>query len=427
MTDKNHIVVGLNHQTAPVELREKLAVSPEVTSQALKTLLKIDRIEEGLILSTCNRVEVYAVTNDAHQSMHDIQHYLTHLKDIPHSMDDHLFYKYQDLDAIRHLFRVASSMDSMIVGEPQIVGQVKEAFQKAQQTETTGLFLNRLLHRAFYVAKKVRNETKIAHESVSVGAAAVQLAGKIFGDLAAKKVVLIGAGEIGELIVTYLQDKGIFDVAIVNRTLEKAIEIASDGFGQAYALDQLKNVLKEADLVISSIHSDSYILNQKQQEALMTVRKNRPMFIIDLGVPRNIDPAINKISNVYLYNIDDLKRVVESNKSLRHQEAHKAEEIIDIEAKLYYQNMVHERPMISSLGKKFDYIRKRELEKTLSRLSHLSDKDKKAIQKCTEAIINRIMLDPALLLKSDHVHHHDWSAQDLLKKLFRLDDEETTP
>lgn len=418
-----HIVVGMNHHTAPVEIREKVAISSTGLRSALKDLLSLDEVKEGLILSTCNRTEIYAVTRDVKDSIKNIKKFVAHLNEINPEALDPYFYDYRDLDAIRHVFRVASSLDSMVVGEAQIVGQVKEAFRQAVASKTTGVFLNRLMHRVFYVAKKVRTETTISSKTVSVGSAGVELAKRIFGNLSSKKVALIGAGKIGELVLAYLEDEGVFDVAVLNRTLQKAYDLAQDGIGVAYSMERLKDVLKDVDIVISSISTDSPVVSQKDVTTLMSERKNRPMFFIDLGVPRNIDPHVNKVENIYLYNIDDLKKVIDSNMQLRKAEAKKAEEIIEKEASQFYETVVRQEPTIASLAKKFDYIRKRELDKTLKRLRQFSAEEKMAIEKCTEAIVNKILHDPILMLKTEGRFKRDSGIHELVKKLFRLDDE----
>lgn len=418
-----HIVVGMNHHTAPIELREKIAISPSLLPSALKKLKSLRKVDEGLILSTCNRTEIYVVTQEGENTVQEIKEFVAHLNEVNSDLLAPHFYNYQNLDAIRHLFRVASSLDSMVVGEGQIAGQVKEAYQQALASKTTGVFLNRWMHRVFYVSKKVRTETKISSKAVSVGSSAIELAKRIFGDLSTKKVALIGAGKISELVLSYLENEGVIDVAILNRTLQKAVDLAQDSFGMAYSIDRLWDVLAEVDVVISSVASDSILVTEEKMRSLMSKRKNRPMFFIDLGVPRNIDPQINDIENVYLYNIDDLEKVIDSNKMIRKKEAKKAEEIIEKEASQFFENVVLQEPTIASLGKKFDYIRKRELNKSLKKLSHLEEGEKRAIEKCTEAIVNKILHDPALMLRTEENLKRDSKVHDLVKKLFRLEDE----
>ncbi|MBI2340020.1 MAG: glutamyl-tRNA reductase [Deltaproteobacteria bacterium] len=418
-----HIVVGLNHKTAPVSLREKLAVTPSRLDAALKQLVSLEPVAEGLIVSTCNRMEVYAVARDASTCTREIKNFVADLNHLRLDSLEPCLYEYRELDAVRHVFRVAASLDSLVVGEAQISGQVKEAYQKALAARTTGLFLNRLMHRAFFVAKKIRTDTKISEKKVSIGSAAVELAKKIFGDLAKKKVALIGAGEIAELVLGYLESEGVYDVSILNRSLEKAEGLASMGLGRAYSLDRLEEVLAVSDVVIASVSAPEPILKKEKTAGLMSLRKHRPIFFIDLGVPRNLDPSIHSLPNVYLYNIDDLQGVVDSNRMIRLAEAVKAEDLIEKEASQFYESVVRQTPTIAALGKKFDYIRRRELDCSLSRLGHLSEADRKAMEKCTEAIIDKILHDPVLILKSEDSMRRDSRVHEILKKLFRLDDE----
>ncbi|MBI4411242.1 MAG: glutamyl-tRNA reductase [Deltaproteobacteria bacterium] len=418
-----HIVVGLNHKTAPVSLREKLAVDPAKLDQTLKALVNLDCVDEGLIVSTCNRMEVYAVARNGYHCVQGIENFVADLNHLGlDALKPHL-YEYRELDAIRHVFRVASSLDSLVVGEAQISGQVKEAYRKALEARTTGLFLNRWMHRAFFVAKKIRTDTKVSQKKVSVGSAAVELAKKIFGDLSSKKVALIGAGEVAELVLGYLESEGVYDVSILNRNIEKARGLADLGLGEAYSLDSLEEVLHSADVVIASVSTAQPILGREKTAGLMAVRKHRPIFFIDLGVPRNLDSAIQTLSNVYLYNIDDLQEVVDSNMTERLSEAGKAEILVEKEASQFYESVVRQVPTIAALGKKFDTIRRRELERTLGKLSHLGEDEKKAVERCTEAIVDKILHDPVLILKSEGPLRHDSGVHELLKKLFRLDDE----
>lgn len=418
----DYLVVGMNHKTAPVSLREKLALPASALEGALQKLIATDSVNEGFILSTCNRVEVYAVSPECGQGIQKVKNFFYEFHHMaPDTLVPHL-YEYQALDAIKHLFRVTSSLDSMIVGEPQIVGQVKEAYKQALATKSSGVFLNRFVDRALYVSKKIRTETQISAKSVSVGSQAVELAKKIFGDLTQKKVVLIGAGKVGELVISYLEEQGVYDICLVNRTLEKATDLVRQTLGVSYPLEKLGEVLLKADVVIASLAVPEALITHKQIVDLMEKRKNKPLFLIDLGVPRNIEPAINTLANVYLYNIDDLTKVIDKNKEARLSESQMAEEIIEKEASQFYQSVVQEEPTIALLGKKFDAIRRRELTKTLSRLAHLGDHEKKVFEKCTEAIVNKILYDPMITLKSGKPHKQN--AHNLLKRLFRLEDEE---
>ena len=434
-----HIVVGLNHKTAPVSLREKLAVDPVRLTETLKRLVTLDCVDEGLIVSTCNRMEVYAVARNGCHCVSGIENFVADLNHLGINVLKPHIYEYRELEAIRHVFRVTSSLDSLVVGEAQISGQVKEAYQKALAAKTTGLFLNRWMHRAFFVAKKIRTDTKISQKKVSIGSTAVELAKKIFGDLSSKKVVLIGAGEIAELVLGYLESEGVYDVSILNRNIEKASHLVGRGSAdlggrpglgtgeatkwQAYSLDCLEEVLRSADVVIASVSAREPILRKEKMAVLMNARRHRPIFFIDLGVPRNLDSAIQTLSNVYLYNIDDLRQVVDSNMTERLNEAERAEVLVGKEASQFYESVVAQVPTIAALGKKFDTIRRREVERTLGKLSHLGEDEKKAVERCTEAIVDKILHDPVLILKSEGSMRHDSRVHEILKKLFRLEDE----
>ncbi len=419
-----YLVVGLNHKTAPVDVREKLNFSREEIPQALRVLLAQTRADEGLILSTCNRVEVYTVQEQTGDGVEKVRHFLTRYHRMEDTALDSCCYHYTDREAVRHLFRVASSLDSMVVGEPQITGQVKQAYRQALASKTSGIYLNRCLERALFVSKKIREETRIGEKNVSVGSAAVRLAKQIFADLKNKKVLLIGAGKIGELVVFYLEEEGCQDIFIVNRSYEKALELAEEGVGIPVPFDNLRTILEEADLVISSVAVETPLISRQQMDALMEMRKNRPIFLIDLGVPRNIEPAVGQLDNVYLYNIDDLNQISRSHQEERIVSSRQAEEIIEKEVLRFFESMVGHEPVLSLLGKKFESIRRRELARTLGKLGHLNDEEKQAIDKCTESIVNKILYDPAVSLKLGKVSGLSISTGDFLKRLFRLDDEE---
>lgn len=417
------IIVGLNHKTAPIELREKLSFSEEDLNTSLKELVSSNNIQECFILSTCNRVEVYAVTAGKDSGIQNIEDFLSKHFNLQSKEIGPYLYSYDDLQAMQHLFRVTSSLDSMVVGEPQITGQVKKAFEQAVVSGTTGSNLSRLIGHALYVSKRVRNETGISSRMVSVGSVSVDLAGRIFGKFEEKRVCLIGAGEIGELVLTSLMDKGVGDVVILNRTLEKARELVEKWKGESRSLDDLWDVLLKADVVITSIEGDVPLISKDRVAGLMQTRKNNPLFFIDLGVPRNIDSKVGTVNNVYLYNIDDLKSVADFNKGAREAEAKKGEEIVVKEASQFYESLLQTHPTIAQLGKKFDNIRRRELEKTLKKLSHLSEEDVKKLKKCTEAIVGRILHDPIITLKSEWEGKEESQAHRILRKFFRLDDE----
>lgn len=414
----NYVVVGLNHQTSPVGLRERLFIPEPQLPEALQELVSFKGISEGLILSTCNRVEIYASAASEREGVRNIKHFLSGRHQVDLGLLEPHLYNYTDYNAVRHVFRVASSLDSMVVGEAQITGQVKTAYQAAATSKTLGIFLNRFMDRALHVAKKVRSETAVSEKSVSIGSAAVDLARKIFGDLSQKKVVLVGAGEMGELVVSCLKSEGVSELRILNRSLERARHLAQQIGAVPDSLDSLEDALTWADVCIFA--AEGFLMDGARAKALSSRRRMAPLFLIDLGVPRNVEPAVNHAPNVYLYNIDDLKEVVTSNQAARNGEAKKAEEIVDVEATRFYESTVSFKPTVDGLGRKFELIRKGELEKTFKKLVHLKEEDRIAFEKCTEAIVARILHDPVLLLKSDH--ENEGNAHQLLKKLFKLEE-----
>lgn len=417
----NYLVVGINHHSAPLELREKLSVGKSLLEGALTNLSRLNPDDEVVLLSTCNRVEIYAGCNNPELTAENINSFLATFNGVAgEALKPHLYFKH-GREALAHLFRVTSSLDSMVVGEAQIVGQVKEAYAKAKENNCVGSFLGRAFERALYVSKRVRSETTLSARSVSVGSVAVDLARKIFEDLASKQVVLIGAGEMAELIVTYLADLGVHHFKIINRNQERASELLSDGIGEVYPFQALEELVKEADLVISSVALSAPLIQANQVAGYMETRQDRPLFFIDLGVPRNIDPAIGELNNVYLYNIDDLSTVADGHKEERVSEAVKATALIEKEAVQFCKAMVEESPTIALMGKKFDSLRRDELQKTFARLPDLSSAQKRAFEKCTESIVNKILFDPMMTLKREEKTHHQ-TIHDLLRMIFRLND-----
>jgi len=397
----NILVVGLSHKTAPVNIRERVAFAPTAMEEPLKQVVALPGIAEAVIVSTCNRVEIYASSRDPEGACAQLRQFLAAYHGIAaDELNPHLY----DLcggEAIHHVFRVASSLDSMVIGEPQILGQIKTAYGYASEFKTVGLILNRFLHKAFSVAKRVRTETEIASNAVSVSFAAVELARKIFGSLADKTVMLIGAGEMCELAARHFVNNGISQVLVTNRTLERAQKLAAEFNGRAVPFDSYVEHLHQADIVLTSTGAPGFILDRPQLEGVIKRRKNRPMFLIDIAVPRDIDPRANDIDNIYLYDVDDLQEVVQANLKERHKEAKKAEAIVQTEVGQFHQWLgnLDVVPTIVALRKKFEDIRKDELEKTLSRFSHLGDKERKSIEAMTAAIINKALHQPISLLK----------------------------
>jgi len=418
------VLLGLNHKTAPVELRENLAFSKDETSAALKAFQESPAISEAILISTCNRVEILMATEDKSNAMDAVKLLLSEFKKIPVTEFENALYIHDGDDAVRHIFRVASSLDSMVVGEPQILGQIKDAYQTATLKKTSGVLLNKLLHRTFFVAKRVRSETGIGDYAVSISYAAIELGRKIFGTLEGKKVLLIGAGEMAELAVEHLIRNRTGDVFIANRTFERGVKLANKFKGKAVRFEEIADCLQLVDIIISSTGSPDYVVTRDQVKGIMRSRRNRPLFFIDIAVPRDIDPEINRLTNSYIYDIDDLKGVIDNNIKSRNKEAIKGERIVDeavIRFRQWYDNM-DVVPTIIALRDKMDNIARSEIKKTLQTLNHLSDDDCQAINRMTTAMINKILHDPTILLKRNRSHGDKSVYLDITRKLFKLDE-----
>ncbi len=420
----NIVLLGMNHNTAPVALRECIAFTREETTQALETFQKHPDIRETILFSTCNRVEILMTVERIDRAVHDAREYLSKTKKIALDQFKNSLYIHEGYDAVRHIFRVASSLDSMIVGEPQILGQIKDAYLTATQKKTSGVILNRLLHRAFFVAKRVRSETGIGDHAVSISYAAIELGRKIFGTLEGKKVLLIGAGEMAELAVEHLMQNRSKDILVANRTFERGVALAKRFNGNAIRFEECVDYLKIADIIISSTDSPDFVISREQVKGIMRSRRNRPIFFIDIAVPRDIDPKINRLPNTYVYDIDDLKGVIDENIEDRQKEAVKGERIVD-EAVIGFRQW-HESldvvPTIVALRQKMDEIFETEINKTLQSLNHLSDGEDLAIRRMKDALIKKILHNPTLFLKGNGCHSNKSLYLDITRKLFKLDD-----
>src|SRR4030042_1870108 len=325
------LVIGLNHNTAPIAIRECLAFPEDKLEDALSKVHTFSSIKENIIVSTCNRVEIYTATRETEKAIYDLKNFLSQFHGISIKELEKSLYTYVGEEAVRHIFRVASSLDSMVLGEPQILGQIKNAYDISQQTKTSGVILPRLLHRAFHVAKRVRTETKIAISAVSVSSVAVELAEKIFGTLGKKTVLLIGAGEMCELAARHLVSAGIEKILVTNRTFERALALAQGFRGEAIPFEGMAQGLKKTDIVISATNSPQYLIEHNQLTKVMKDRKQKPIFFIDISDPRDIEPKVGDLENVYLYNIDDLQKVANENIKDREKEAQRPEIIVQDE------------------------------------------------------------------------------------------------
>lgn len=419
------VAVGLNHKSAPVSIREQVAFAPARQEEALRQLVSAPEILEGVLLSTCNRVELYVCSHDGAAAASRLKSFLAEFHGLAeNSLTAHL-YEFHGEQAIRHLFRVAASLDSMVIGEPQILGQLKEAFAVAEGCCSVGLILTRLLHKTFSVAKRVRSETNIACQAVSISYSAVELARKIFGSLQDRSVMIIGAGEMCELAARHLVNHQTAGLLVANRTFERALELAKQFDGRAVPFSDFPDYLLQADIVLASTAATGYLLTRSQVEKVIRQRKNRPMFFIDIAVPRNIEPTVNQVDNAYLYDIDDLQNVIDANIKERRKAADKAETIIDQEIGRFQRWLrdLELTPTIRDLQQQLEEIRLRELDKTFAQLQNLGPKERQAIEACTGAIIKKILHRPIAVLKE---RRHDMTGEqylDTVRMLFGLEGE----
>jgi glutamyl-tRNA reductase len=422
MPGEQIILLGVNHKTTPVEIRERIALSSGY-EEPLTALKKVAGLREYYLLSTCNRVELLLVADSSTRVEDEVVNFL-----FGRGMDREncrqYLYILSGQQAVNHLFMVAASLDSMVVGESQILGQIKEAYRFASKFGCTGPLLNKLLHKSFSVAKRVRTETAIGSSAVSISYAAVQLAKKIFGNISNKSVLLVGAGEMAELAAEHLVGQGVKDVVVANRTLSRAVTLARRFRGRAVSFDELIGQLEFVDIIISSTGASDIILYKDQVKPVMRARMNRPLFFIDIAVPRDLDPGLNEIENIYLYDIDDLTNVVEINRSERDKEAVKAERIVKEEVLKFEKwfNGLSVIPTIQALRKKMDWVSRTELEKTLPKIDGLGDRDRVKIEKMVSAITAKILHDPLIYLKDNSCGGRDNSDLKIstVRELFGL-------
>ena len=424
MAEVNLILVGVNHKTTPVEIREKLAFTKGKIEESVDRLFNFPDIIEHTILSTCNRVEIYARANCQDSAIKAIKQFICDFHEVsPVELEDH-FYSYRNEEAVEHLFRVSSSLDSMILGEAQILGQVKDAYSLAKDLRSTGLVLNQLFEKAFSIAKKVREETGIAERSVSISSAAVELAQKIFDDLENRTVMLVGTGEMAELAAKHLISYGVKTVYVTSRTYDRAVNLARTLNGSALDFEAFKNELHRADIVITSTSAPNFIIKKEMVEKAIHERKNKPIFFIDIAVPRDIEPHVNDLENIYLYDIDDLQVVVSANMKEREKEAENAMNFISQEVTKFnnWVGTLDAVPTIVEIRKKAENIRMQEIEKTLKKISHLSEDDKKLLRQMSSSMVNKILHKPTIKLKQKTQSEDGHVYLKAIRHLFHLDD-----
>ncbi len=422
-----HIVVsGLSHKTAPVAVREALTFPEHVMGEALTSLTAHPHINEAVILSTCNRTEVYAVSSDIDGGRDDISAFLRECcKNIDCELDNYLYF-HDSLHAINHLFRVVSSLDSMIIGEAQILGQVKEAFAHSSDVQVTNIVFNRLFRQAFAVGKRVRTETDIGENAVSVSYAAVQLAKKVFQDLSGKSVMLVGAGKMSELTAKHLLSSGVSSVVITNRNYDRAVKMAKTFKGRAVKFDSLIDEMAKADIVISSTGAPHAVIKKDDMKKVMAKRRHRAIFLIDIAVPRDVESDVNDLDNIYLYDIDDLQSVVDSNLAERTREAKEAEVIIkhEVQEFLSWLSSLEVVPTIADLRRQAEQIRRGELDRIAAKLGSLSEEELNAVNTLASGIINKMLHEPMVRLKASAGNKEGYLYVDSLRHLFGLDEEE---
>ena len=418
------VLTGLNHKTAPIAVREKIFAGCQEKKDLLPDLLSLSGVEEVLYLSTCNRVEIIASVADEGLALKDLKDFLAMSGGLSQADAAGCFYEYRGDEAVRHIFRVASSLDSMVMGEAQILGQVKDAYREALEKYATGVVLNRLMHCSFRAAKRVRSETGIAVNPVSVSHAAVELAKKIFGSLDGMKILLVGAGEMAELTGTQLIEKGAQSITIANRSLSQAELLAEKFHGEAASLDTLDKKLIEADIVISSTGALDFIVTADMLKRIHHQRKNRLLFLIDIAVPRDIEPAASELENVYLYNIDNLQDIVDENMNVRKKEAIKAEMIVEEEITRYisWQKEQESVPTIVSLRNKAEEIVRAEMDKAAGWMQKLDKEEQEKVNSLVNSVVNKLLHTPVTALKEES---SEFSSKDIVatvRRLFRLDE-----
>lgn len=416
------VVLGLNHKTAPVEVRECFSFSEEQLRLAMRRLHDREVVEECVWLSTCNRTELYAVVEDAEEAYEPLKAALTRMAVGQVRPDDYVFY-HCDEECIDHLFRVASSLDSLVIGEGQILSQVKKAYSMAWDARTTSTVLNTLFHRAITVGKKVRTVTRIAYNAVSVSYAAVEMAKSVCGDLQQAKVLLLGAGEMGELTARHLVSSGVRTVFVSNRRYERAVALAARFHGEAVPFESFLQRAVEADIVITSTGAPHYMIRAWEMAHIMPKRGGRPIVFIDIAVPRDVEPEVAAIQGVTLYNIDDLEAVVESNLRLRAQEAEAAEAIIaeereELVAKFRYLSF---RPVMVRLTDKAESIRQRELKRALTKLPDLPAEELKIMENMSRMIVRKLLRDPMMRLNEAAGSEQEEHYLEVIKELFKLE------
>ncbi|MBM7620484.1 glutamyl-tRNA reductase [Bacillus tianshenii] len=418
------IVVGVNYKTAPVEIREKLTFNPTELDKAMIALKDRKSILENIIVSTCNRTEVYAVVDQLHTGRYYIKSFLAEWFGLDKEEFSPYLNIYENDGAIEHLYRVSCGLDSMVLGETQILGQIRTSFLSAQENQTVGTIFNQLFKQAITLAKRAHSETEIGSNAVSVSYAAVELAKKIFGDLTDKHVLILGAGKMGELAVQNLHSNGVKKVTVINRTLEKAQSLAHRFEGKAKSIKELSCSLVEADILISSTGAKEFVITKEDMIYVERIRKGRPLFMVDIAVPRDLDPELDQLESVFLYDIDDLQGIVQANLSERKKAAEEIELFIEeeiVEFK-HWLNTLGVVPVISALRQKALDIQSETMQSIQRKLPHLSEREIKVLNKHTKSIINQMLRDPILRAKELSSEPDAQESLELFTKIFNIEE-----
>ncbi len=415
------LTLGLNHTTAPVEVRERLAFAESDQPDSLRQLCEGYGLSEVAILSTCNRSEIYAASEGPH--LEPVRRYLTEQRRLDVVGLEKCFYEYVDAEAATHLFRVSSGIDSLVIGESQILKQVREALETSQAVGSARLIINEVFQRALRVGKRARTETDIGRGHLSVSTAAVELAGQIFDNLESRSALLLGAGEMIELTAQYLVDTGLTRFVVANRTVERAAELARRFAGEAVALDGIAERLLEVDIVIASTSAPGYVLAAEVVRKAMSKRRGRPLFLIDIAVPRDIDPAVRDIDNVFLFDIDDLETVVASNRQDREGEIRRVQTIVDEELGgfLHWFNALSAGPLIRALRQQAADLQTTELDRWMGKLGHLPDNDRQLVEQVLRGYANKLLHQPLVQIRELANREDGYLRLDTVRRLFDLD------
>lgn len=416
------LMLGLNHKTAPVDVRERFAIPKQAIRDGLANLNDYEGLSEAVVLSTCNRSEMYAVVDDIREDLPTLRQFLFDLTGNEENINEYL-YHHENEECIRHLFKVASSLDSLVLGEGQILSQVKAAYALGREASTTSTILNTLFHRAIACGKRVRTETRIQYNSVSISYAAVKLASEVLGELTLSNALIFGAGKMAELTAQHLVSRGIKKIYVTNRHLERAEQLADRFNGEAIPFDEAMKKAVDVDVIVTSTGAPHYIIKPWETRQLMTKRKGRQLFLIDIAVPRDVDPEVGEIKNVSLYNIDALEEVVDEHVQERREEAVQAQKIVEeevasIEDKFQYLSF---RPLMALLSERCERIRQREIKRAGSKLPDLTKEEKRQIEHMTRMIVRKILRMPMMKLNASAGTPQEEFYIDAMRSLFKLD------